>query len=91
MIIYADGPQQFKAEYYDDEGRIVHYAVEFSTDGHACAFVSEATATQPPFRVTFSRVREGQLAVRFEIAPRNDTKNFKLYVEGTARKSQTSR
>lgn len=87
MIIYDDGAK-FRADYYDNEGHVIRYAVEFSNDDQTCTFTSEVTAVaQPRFRLTYTRMRGGELAIKFEIAPPNDSKNFKVYVEGTARKN----
>jgi hypothetical protein len=87
MIIYAEGPQ-FKADYYDNEGHIIHYAIEFSNDGRTCTLVSDATASQPRFRLTYSQLKEGQVGIKFELAPQNDPDKFKVYVEGSATRTE---
>ena len=87
MIVYLAGPQpQFKADYYDNEGHVIHYAIEFSSDGRTCTFVSDITAAQPRFRLTYTQIKAGQVGIKFEIAPPNDPEKFKVYVEGTAQK-----
>jgi len=85
MIIYLAGAQ-FRADYYDNEGHVIHYAIAFSNDGQACTFVSDAAAAQPRFRLTYTQMKDGQVAVKFEIALPNDPEKFKVYVEGTAQK-----
>ena len=85
MIIYLAGTQ-FKADYYDNEGHVIHYSIEFSGDGRTCTFVSDLTAAQPHFRLTYSRMKANEVAIKFEIAPPNDPDKFKVYVEGTAQK-----
>ena len=87
MIIYPAGAQpEFKADYYDNEGHVIHYAIEFSNDGRTCTLVSDITAAQPRFRLTYTQIKAGQVAIKFEIAPPNDPEKFKVYVEGTAQK-----
>jgi len=87
MIVYSAGAQkEFKADYYDNEGHVIHYAIEFSNDGRTCTFVSDVIAAQPRFRLTYAQVKAGHVAIKFEIAPPNDPEKFKVYVEGTAKK-----
>jgi hypothetical protein len=87
MIVYLAGPQQqFRADYYDNEGHVIHYAIEFSNDGRTCTFVSDITAAQQRFRLTYTQIKAGQVGIKFEIAPPNDPEKFKVYVEGTAQK-----
>lgn len=85
MIIYVAGAQ-FKADYYDNEGHVIRYAIEFSNDGRTCTFLSDVIPAQPRFRLTYTQAKDGQLAIKFEIAPPNDPEKFKVYVEGTAQK-----
>jgi len=85
MIVYLLGAQ-FRADYYDNEGHVIHYAIEFSGDGRTCTLVSDLTAAQPRFRLTYSQMKANEVAIKFEIAPPNDPEKFKVYVEGTAQK-----
>ena len=44
MIIYADEQQRFHADYYDNEGHVIRYAIEFSVDGNVSTFLSDSSA-----------------------------------------------
>jgi hypothetical protein len=86
MIIYADEQQLFHADYYDNEGHVIHYAIEFSHDENTCKFVSDASASQPRFQLIYRKIKDGELAISFDIAPPGQPNNFKTYVEGTAKR-----
>jgi hypothetical protein len=85
MIIYASGSQS-RADYYDNEGHVIRYTIEFSNDDHTCTLTSDIVSGQPGFRLTYSLVKDSELAIKFEIAPPNDPKAFKMYVQGVAHK-----
>jgi len=86
MIIYADDQQLLHADYYDNEGHVIRYAIEFSADGTTCTFISEPLASRPRFRLTYSKTSQAELTIKFEIAPPEQPNNFKMYVEGTAQR-----
>ena len=85
MIIYASGSQS-RADYYDNEGHVIRYTIEFSNDHQTCTFTSDIASGQPRFRLTYILVKDGELAIKFEIAPPNDPEAFKIYVQGVAHK-----
>ncbi len=72
------------ASYFDDEHHIIHYTVEPSADGNSVQFVSDASATQPRYRLTYRKTGEDRVAIRFEIAP--PKQDFSTYIEATARR-----
>lgn len=84
MILYATG-DDVRADYYDNEGHVIRYAVEVAGDGQTITFLSDPIASQPRFRLTYVRRPANELTIRFEIAAPNTTE-FKVYVEGTAQK-----
>jgi hypothetical protein len=86
MVIYADDQQLFRADYYDNEGHVIRYTIEFSADGNTCTFVSESLISRPRFRLTYSKTDKHQLLIKFEIAPPGQPNDFKTYVEGTAQR-----
>jgi hypothetical protein len=86
MVIYADEQQLFRADYYDNEGHVIRYAIEFSSDGNSCTFVSHPLASQPRFRLTYNKLMNDQVTIKFEIAPPGQPDSFKMYVEGTAKR-----
>ena len=87
MIIYADEQQLLHGDYYDNEGHVIRYTIEVSADGNTWTFVSEALASRPRFRLTYSKTSQAELAIKFEIAPPDQPNDFKKYVEGTAHRN----
>jgi hypothetical protein len=82
MIIYYDAA--LRAIYFDDEGHTIHYTVEPSADGNSVQFLSDASASQPRYRLTYRKTGNDRVAIRFEIAPPG--KEFATYIEATARR-----
>ena len=65
---------------------MIRYAAEFSADCQTLTFVSDPAPTQPRFRLTYVKLKNDALGIKFEVAPPGSPENFKLYVEGAARK-----
>jgi hypothetical protein len=76
-----------RANYFDDEGHTIHYAVEPSADGNSVQFLSDAGASQPRYRLTYRKTGDDRVAIRFEIAPPG--KEFATYIEATARRKKS--
>ncbi|HEY6217023.1 MAG TPA: hypothetical protein VIW74_10165 [Pyrinomonadaceae bacterium] len=91
MVIYADEQQLFRADYYDNEGHVIRYAIEFSHDENTCTFVSDASTSRPRFRLVYRKIKDGELGIIFDIAPPGAPNNFKTYVEGTAQRKVSLR
>jgi hypothetical protein len=82
MIMYQEpGTRAVKAEYFDNEGHVIRYSVSLSADRQSLAFLSEAKASAPRFRLTYTKT-EGGTSVRFEVAPPGKPDAFKLYLQG---------
>lgn len=75
-----------RADYFDDEGHIIHYAVQPSTDGKSVQFLSDASASQRRYRLTYRKIGADRVAILFEIAPPG--KDFATYIEATARRKK---
>ena len=87
MILYEDeAAKRFRADYYDNEGHVIRYTADLSSDGNTFTFVSDPAASQPRFRLTYITRGDDALGVKFEIAPPNLPDKFKIYVEGSAHK-----
>jgi len=85
MVIYAD-PVNGKthADYWDNEGHVIHYDVELS--GGKLVFLSDAAQPGPRYRLTYVKTGEDALKLTFEIAPPNDRASFRTYIEASARR-----
>jgi hypothetical protein len=85
MIVYPRGAE-FLADYFDNEGHVIHYSVSASADGNSVTFLSDEAAPGPHFRLTYRKVNENTLTGSFEIARPDKPKDFLKYLEWTAQK-----
>lgn len=87
MVIYLDGASnQVLANYFDSEGQQINYKVIASSDHEAVSFLSEPSASQPRYRLSYQKLKDGTLSGSFEIAPPGQSEVFKKYLEWIARK-----
>lgn len=56
-----------RADYFDNEGHVIRYAVTASTDGKQIVFASDSPG--PKFRLTYTRKTDDDLDILFEMAP----------------------
>ena len=88
MIIYHESPGgPFRAEYFDTEGHVIHYAINFSKDHDRIEFLSDAGAPGPRYRLTNRRTGKDSISIKFEIAPPGKPDAFTTYIEAKARKA----
>jgi hypothetical protein len=79
MIVYPGAPDTpSHAVYFDNEGHIINYLV--MTEEGKIVLTSEQKKGMPVFRLSYIRLPEGKITVRFEMA--SDGANFFTYVEG---------
>ena len=87
IVVYLDrASTQILANYFDSEGQQINYKVTPSSDHEAVTFLSEASASQPRYRLSYKKLKDGTLSGKFEIAPPGQPDAFKTYLEWTARK-----
>jgi hypothetical protein len=87
MVIYLDSQSnQIFANYFDSEGQQITYKAMPSADQDAVTFLSEPSASQPSYRLSYAKLKDGTLRGRFEFAPPGQPEAFKTYLEWTARK-----
>ena len=87
IIIYLDrASNQILANYFDSEGQQIIYRVTFSSDRQAVTFLSEASASQRRYRLSYLKLKDGTLSGKFEIAPPGQSDAFKQYLGWIARK-----
>ena len=67
MIVYVDERGAVRADYYDNEGHVIRYAVTVPRPGQA-VFTSAATAAGPQYRLTYDAGPTGVLSGTFAIA-----------------------
>jgi len=85
MVIYPGGDdKKTRADYWDNEGHVIHYEVEVSSG--KLVFVSDPAQAGPRYRLTYVKTGETELKLTFEIAPSADRDSFKTYIEASARR-----
>ncbi len=55
MIIYRETEGTFRAMYWDNEGHVIHYTVEFSKDKNTLTFIGDVQPSAPRFRFTYQK------------------------------------
>jgi hypothetical protein len=86
MVIYQEEGPRTRGIYFDSEGHVIHYTAEFSEDKNTITFVSAPAPSDPRFRLTYTKGKNGTLAIKFEIAPPGKPDSFSTYLEGVARR-----
>ena len=86
MVIYVEGTE-IKADYYDNEGHVVRYAVR-SPASHEAVFLRDAAAPGPRFRLSYKLAPDGSLEGRFEIAPPGKPEAFGPYLAWTMKRKE---
>ena len=88
MIIFQDPQQRFRATYWDNEGHIIRYTVEFSQDKNILIFLGDTIPTAPRFRFTYNRLDDRVLGIKFEIALPGRPEEFAPYIEARAQRKR---
>ena len=83
MVIYIDAGV-VKADYFDNENHVIRYVAEARTG--EVVFVSETKASEPRYRLTYTRGSATTLKGTFEVAPPGKPDAFNPYLSWTARK-----
>jgi hypothetical protein len=82
LVVWPEGGA-LRADYWDNEGHVIHYAVEPTSDGVRLVSIGPG----PRFRLTYVQVDKGLVEVRFEIAPPDKPEAFAPYLSGRARRA----
>ena len=90
MVLYMDGAQTLRADYYDSEGHVIRYTGEISGTGQV-AFTSEPTPDGPGFRLAYRSDADGMLTGTFEIALPQQSGKYAPYLSWTARKLEVDK
>ncbi len=79
VIVYVDERGAVRADYYDNEGHVIRYAVTTPRPGQA-VFTSDATASGPQYRLTYGATPSGVVSGEFAIAPPGKPGDFAPYL-----------
>ena len=89
MVIYPDAlGNKTLADYWDNEGHVIHYVVEFTDGARKLVMVSEAGQPGPRYRLTYVKTGDNDLKLTFEIAPPEAPEKFKAYIEASAKRAK---
>lgn len=86
MIVYQEAGGHLRAEYFDNEGHVIHYAVRAADD--SAEFLSEAAAGAPRYRLTYRKAGPDELSLKFEIAPPTKPDSFQTYLDAKLRRER---
>lgn len=86
MVIYKDaGSGSFRADYFDNEGHVIHYGVSFPSVGVGAMFETDPGGKGPRFRLVYEPAPGGGLTVDFLMAPPGG--EFRSYVKGALKRA----
>jgi hypothetical protein len=89
MIFHRQASQgPWQADYYDNEGHVIRYAVSAEAGKLVC--LSEPSANAPRFRFTYTIDSPQTLKLKFEIAPPGKPDAFSTYIEASARRAKSN-
>jgi hypothetical protein len=81
MVIHPEG-SGWSAIYFDNEGHVIHYSVEFRTEGDGVVFTSREPASAPRYMLTYTKAGANQVGIEFAIAAPG--KPFTPYIHASA-------
>lgn len=91
LIIVHKEYDKTRAIYFDNEGHLINYIVHFSEDSSSLIFTSEIKPVEPRFRLTYTKVENGEVKINFEIAPPGKPDGFSMYIGGVAIRTRCER
>ena len=81
-VIYKHSDGSVHAIYFDNEGHIINYSLNFSDDYSAIIFLSDVSQGNPRYRLTYSKINNQKLGIKFEIASASNPEAFSTYYSG---------
>ena len=87
LIIYKESSDiPNKAIYFDNENHVIHYNIEYPEKNKSIILSSEESKGKPRQKLSYFLNDDGSLKIKFELATPDKPDDFKVHVEGTARK-----
>lgn len=84
MVIYMTKDNSTRATHWDNEGHVINYTVELSTDINSVIFLSDIIPVSPRFRLTYTKQQKNAVSITFEIAPPGKPDAFSKYINASA-------
>ena len=89
MVIYpAPSGKKTRADYWDNEGHVIHYIIEFTDGARRLVMLSDPAESGPRYRLSYVKTGDNDLKLRFEVAPPEAPDKFKTYIEATAKRTK---
>jgi hypothetical protein len=85
LLIVSQEPDGTKAVYWDNEGHVIRYLVEFPAE-NLIIFISEKQSGAPRFRLFYQKLGDSKVDILFEMAAPDKPDEFRVYLHGSARK-----
>jgi hypothetical protein len=86
MVVYADDGGAVRADYYDNEGHVIRYAVTVPGPGRA-VFTSDAAPGVPRYRLAYEAAPDGVVKGSFSMAPPGKPDAFSPYLTWEMRRA----
>jgi hypothetical protein len=83
LVTYREADGSLRADYFDNEDHVIHYAVTAAADG-TIVHLSDPQPGAPRFRMTYVNSGTDSYTIRFEIAPPGKADDFSAYVVSTS-------
>jgi hypothetical protein len=83
LIVYQIPGQPSRADYWDNEGHVIHYTIEIPRDS-VVAFIGDIVTDQPRYRLVCELRPDHRMRITFDIAPANKPQEFQEYIEAFA-------
>jgi hypothetical protein len=87
MVVYQPDGAGARAVYFDNEGHVIHYAVELAPERGTLVFLSDVIPGAPRFRFTYRLAAADRLGIAFDIAPPGNPEAFSPYIQATAQRA----
>lgn len=87
MVLFPEGGQ-VRADYFDNEGHVIHYTAAFAPESATLTFISPIAEGQPRYRLTYRPLAINRVEVLFDVAPPGKPAAFVTYTKGICRKKE---
>ncbi len=86
MVLYNDSSGARHADYWDNEGHVIRYAVTASNDGCTLTFQSPTSVNYAGYKLTYTFKSPEEVSIGFQIAPPG--KDFGDYITASAKRKK---
>jgi len=88
LIIYLENGKPGKAIYFDNEEHSIYYIINYNDSDNSIIFTSDVVKDFPRFQLTYFKIDEENVYIKFEITPPGNPDSFSTYLEGKAHKEK---